>query len=272
MSPIHPLTGLSLGVLVLIQGCSLGAQTTSATTTQGAAAGATAGDWSQFVPPTVTFVDEAQGLEGSTLLHQAVPDIAKMMRDQCLEICKQLYADNSVPRNNFTNLTLKLLNAPGTVAWKAGDAPNITIGIGAQYLATFYHNNGNQLDLVAKEVKGVLSHEGAHGYQYSPKNCGDYDGSSVHWGFVEGEADAVRAELNNWTPTRMPQKGGTWNGGYTKGGFFLAWCKHHKKPTFLIELNRCAQSMATFTWEAAFQQILGQSVQSVWDEYQATLP
>jgi hypothetical protein len=30
--------------------------------------------------------------------------------------------------------------------------------------------------------------------------------------------------------------------------------------------------MATFTWDAAFQQILGQSVQSVWNEYQATLP
>jgi hypothetical protein len=30
--------------------------------------------------------------------------------------------------------------------------------------------------------------------------------------------------------------------------------------------------MATFTWDAAFQQILGISVQQAWNEYQASLP
>jgi hypothetical protein len=158
------------------------------------------------------------------------------------------------------------------VAWKSGAPPEITIGISAQYIASFFHNNGDSLTLVNKEVRGVLSHEATHGYQWEPKNCGVYDGSSVFWAFIEGEADAVRAELTNWTPTRYPSRGGSWMGGYTRTGFFLSWCKRNKKPTFIIELNHAARDMATFTWDAAFQQILGQSVQAVWDEYQASLP
>jgi hypothetical protein len=77
----------------------------------------------------------------------------------------------------------------------------------------------------------------------------------------------VRAELTNWTPPRYPVKGGSWMDGYTRTGFFLAWCKDKKKPTFLIELNHAARDMATFTWDAAFQQILGQGVQQTWNEY-----
>jgi len=233
--------------------------------------GATDG-WAGFVYPTVTFTDEATGLEGSTIFRNAIPDAAQMMREQCLAICKEIYSDNSDRRVNFTKLNLILQNSPNSVAGKWGAPPEIWIGISAQYLATFYHNNGNSLDAVNKEVRGVLSHEGTHGYQWEPKNCGAYDGSSVFWALIEGEADGVRAELTNWVPSRGPSRGGSVNSGYGTTGFFLSWCKHNKKPTFLIELNHAARDMSTFTWDAAFQQILGQNVQTVWNEYQATLP
>jgi hypothetical protein len=229
-------------------------------------------DWSGFVYPTVVFTDNAVGLEGSTIFHNAIPDPAVMMREQILAIVKQLYSDNLDPRVTFTRLNLQLDNDPTEVAWKAGDAPQITISVGAQYIASFFHKNGDSLDLVNKEVRGILSHEGTHAYQWNPKNCGAYDGSSVFWAFIEGEADGVRAELTNWTPTRHPVRGGTWNGGYNTTGFFLAWCQDHKKPTFLIELNHAARDLPTFTWDAAFQQILGEGVQQAWNEYQATLP
>jgi hypothetical protein len=195
-----------------------------------------------------------------------------MMKEQTLAICKQLYADNLDHRNNFTRLNLQLEDDPGGVAWKAGDPPEITIGISAQYIATFYHDNNNDPALVLKEVRGILAHEGTHGYQWAPKNCGAYDGSSTFWAFIEGEADAVRAELTNWTPARHPTRGGSWMDGYNGTGFFLAWCKDNKKPTFLVELDHAARDLPTFTWDAAFQQILGISVQQAWNEYQATLP
>jgi hypothetical protein len=229
-------------------------------------------DWSTFVYPTVTFTDNARALEGSAIFQAAIPDVVGMMKEQSLAICKQIYADNLDPRVNFTKLNLQLNDDPNGVAWKAGSPPEITIGISAQYITSFYYKYNKDLSLVLKEVRGILAHEGAHGYQWAPKNCGAYDGSSTFWAFIEGEADAVRAELTNWTPARQPSRGGSWMDGYTRTGFFLAWCKKNKKPTFLIELNHAARDMPTFTWEAAFQQILGQSVQQTWNEYQATLP
>ena len=229
------------------------------------------GDWTGFVYPKVTFTDKASTLPGSTIFASCVPNVTQMMKDQCLLIAQELYTDDKDRRVTFSTLNLFLQDDPTGVAAKWNNGPtDISIGVSAQYIEKFYNHYG--CDLVLKEVRGILSHEGTHGYQWNPKNCGAYDGASTFWGFIEGEADGVRAELTNWTPTRYPSKGGNWNGGYTIGGFFFSWCKHNKKPTFLIELNHAARDMPTFTWDAAFQQILGQSVQSVWDEYQATLP
>jgi len=228
-------------------------------------------DWSGFVYPDVDFNDEAADLEGSAIFHKAIPDITRMMKDQCLAVCKELYSDNKDKRNNFTSLHLILQNDPKGIAAKWGDSTSVTIGLSAQYVASFYHKNGNSYQLLLKEIQGILSHEGTHGYQFSPKNCGEYDGKSTNWGLIEGEADGVRAEITNWTPVRYPKKGRNWNSGYETCGFFLSWCKQTKKPTFLIELNHAARDMETFTWEAAFQQILGQNVQEVWDEYQNSI-
>ena len=228
-------------------------------------------DWSEFIYPKVDFKDEATDLEGSVLFHAAIPDVTRMMKNQCLAVCKELYSNNKDKRNNFTSLHLILQNDPKGVAGKWGDSTSISIGVSAQYVATFYHKNGNSYNLLLKEIQGILSHEATHGYQYSPKNCGDYDGKSTDWGLIEGEADGVRAEITNWTPTRYPKKGRNWNSGYETGGFFLAWCKQTKKPTFLIELNHAARDMESFSWEAAFLQILGQNVQTVWDEYQNSI-
>ncbi len=220
------------------------------------------GDWSRYTPPEVRFIDKAKDLEGSAIFKAAIPDPVTMMKEQCLAVCQELYADANTPRNDFTLLELKLEDSPKGVAWKSGGGSTVTIGISAQYLERFYKS---------KEVRGILSHEGAHGYQWSPKGCGGYDGKSTYWGLVEGVADGVRGELTNWTPPRHPRKGGNWNDGYTTGGFFLCWCKHNKKPSFLVELNRAAREMPVFSWDAAFRSILGQSVEAVWNEYQAAL-
>lgn len=245
-------------------GCEPGGQTCSG--------GGSSGDWSGFTYPTVSFTDQATALEGSQIIRNAIPNIIQVMKDQCMAVCKTLYADNNDPRVPFSKLNLILQDNPNGVAGKWGNGDEIWIGVSAQYIARFYHANGNRDDLLLQEIRGMLTHEVTHGYQWNPKNCGAYDGSSVFWALIEGEADGVRAELTNWVPTNHPVKGGSWNGGYSITGFFLDWCKHNKKSTFFIELNHAARDMATFTWDGAFQQILGQSVQSAWNEYQASLP
>ena len=234
--------------------------------------GTPAADWSNFQSPTVVFQDQTQGLEGATIFHAAIPNVEQMMKDTCLEICKKIYNNNSEARNNFTKLNLILVNDPNGVAWKSGSGSEITIGISAQYIGNFYHQNGNSNDMVLKEVSGVLAHEGTHGYQYSPNNCGSYTQGTDFFGFIEGTADYVRTVTKGFTPTRYASKGGNWNDGYNTTGFFITWIVNNKKPTFAIELNRTAANYSTWSWDAACKQITGEGVQSLWDQYQKSFP
>jgi hypothetical protein len=229
------------------------------------------GNWSSFKAPKIKIVDKAKRTEGSKILNQAIPDLKALIEQQCLAVCRELYADANEPRVEFDKITFIIVDDPETVGYKTGDNGEIEIGIGAQHIEHLYQVNGRNLLMIEHEIKGLLSHELTHGYQHIPKNAGAYDGRSVFWGYLEGMADSVRAELHNWAPVRQPTLGGNWNSGYETGGFFIHWCKQHKKPTFLIELNRAGRDMKTFTWEKAFQQILGQEVQAVWDEYQADI-
>ena len=88
-------------------------------------------DWSGFVYPEVDFKDDAAELEGSAIFHAAIPDVIRMMKNQCLAVCKELYTDNDDKRNNFTSLHLILQNDPKGVAAKWGDSTSITIGVSA---------------------------------------------------------------------------------------------------------------------------------------------
>ncbi|ROR23973.1 beta/gamma crystallin [Mobilisporobacter senegalensis] len=228
------------------------------------------GDWSNFQAPTVVFIDNAKGHEGSNIFRTAIPNVEQMMKDTCLDICKKLYNNNSEARNNFTKLNLLLENSPG-VAWKYGDAPEIYIGISAQYIADFYHRNGNNNELLLKEVSGILAHEGTHGYQYAPKNCGTYQPGTDFFGFIEGTADYVRNVTRGFTPERYPRKGGHWTDGYNTTGFFIEWIVNNKKPTFAIELNRTASDYSTWSWDTACRNITGEGVQALWNQYQQSL-
>ncbi len=228
--------------------------------------------WAGFVAPSVVFVDEAQGLNGSTILRNAVADVAKLMRDECLSICKKLYLDNADDRNNFTKLTLYLKNDPNGVAYKWGNPPEIFIGVSAQHLERIYSQSGNSSTAVAKEVQGVLSHEGTHGYQYGPKNCGGYQQGTDFFGFVEGTADYVRI-ASGLHPNSQAYKGGNWNDGYTTTGHFLNWIVKNKKPSFIVELNHSAGALGTWGWNTAIGQILpGNTVSGLWNQYQASFP
>jgi|GEM_PF-246985 len=230
----------------------------------------TSGDWSNFVYPTVVLDDRAAGTQGSNIFHTAVPDAAGLMRAQCLEVCKKIYADNNDPRVNFTKLNL-WLEDNDAVASKWGAPPEIWISVSVRHIANVYSQNGNSYTAVANEIKGILSHEGTHGYQWEPKNAGGYQSGTDFYGFIEGLADYVRIATVGFQPARFPSTGGHWNDGYTRTGFFVNWCVQNKKSSFAIELNQTARDFSTWSWDAACRQITGQGVQTLWNEYQASL-
>jgi Peptidase of plants and bacteria len=234
------------------------------------------GDWSGFVPPNVHFTDQAKSakdakaVEGSKIVAQAVPNMDTLMRDQCLGIAKQIYCSLKDDINNFTDLSLQLEDDPDGVAWKAGDPPSITIGVSAQYIVNYFNDHGKNYKAVADEIRGMLSHEGTHGYQWGPKNAGEYDGSSDFYGEIEGLADYVRISLG-LHPSAEKNKGGDWNSGYTTTGFFIQYLTT-KDVDFARKLNASARDYPKWSWDLACKNILGKGVQDLWDDYQGSIP
>ena len=226
--------------------------------------------WANFVYPTVIYQDEATGTRGSDIVKTALPNIRAVMRATCLDVCKQIYENNNDRRVSFSELTLRLEDTDG-VAYKTGSPGKILIGVSARHLANVYRNNGNDYKAVAKEIRGILSHEATHGYQWNPKGAGGYQNGTDAYGFIEGLADYVRINTTGFQPERFPSPGGNWTDGYTTSGFFLDWITDNKDPDFAIKFNQAARDYDTWSWDKACRAIVGESVQSLWNQYQASL-
>jgi hypothetical protein len=122
-------------------------------------------------------------------------------------------------------------------------------------------------------IQGILAHEGTHGYQWEPKNCGAYDGSSEFYAFIEGLADYVRAVTFNWTPARdIRAKAGTGIMAIPPPVSLSSGSVIPKKASFAIDFNHAARDYSTFSWDTACRNITGIGVSQLWTEYQNSLP
>lgn len=220
--------------------------------------------WDDFVYPTVTVVDKDNGTsQGSQLVKRIIPDLEGFIKDIAKGVCQKLYKDvNEVP--HFEELVFELEHREG-VAYKAGNPPRITINLSTQYLENQHAQSGDEAILY--EIAGVNWHELTHAYQHVPQNAGDYNSGTEFFGFIEGSADAVRI-LAGYHSTRKPYPGGSWNDGYTTTGFFIEWIQNSYDADFLYKLNQSCLTIDPWNYEEACQQILGKSVQLLWDEYQ----
>lgn len=220
--------------------------------------------WDDFVYPKVTVVDKDGGTsKGSQLVHRLIPDLESYIQEIAKGVCQKLYKEvNEVP--NFDELIFELEYRDG-VAYKGGNPPRITINLSTKYLEEQYNQNGDEAILY--EIAGVNWHELTHAYQHVPQNAGGYNGGTEFFGFIEGTADAVRI-LAGYHNTRSPYPGGNWRDGYTTSGFFIEWVQKSYDKDFLYKLNRSCLTINPWSYEKAFQEIFGQSVQSLWDQYQ----
>ncbi|MES2205643.1 MAG: basic secretory protein-like protein [Pseudomonadota bacterium] len=115
----------------------------------------------------------------------------------------------------------------------------------------------------ANTAKMVSFHEATHLYQY----WGD-----ASQGATEGLADTTPI-LAGLTPMSRRTAGGNWDDAYETTAFFLIWIQQTKGLTnFLHDFNQQnAPGKGGWSWESAIMNTTGKSVQSLWDEYQASL-
>ncbi|NP_001149395.1 uncharacterized protein LOC100283021 precursor [Zea mays] len=112
---------------------------------------------------------------------------------------------------------------------------------------------------VKTEVTGVLYHETTHVWQWDGQG-------QANGGLIEGIADYVRLKAGyapgHWV---QPGQGDRWDQGYDVTARFLDYCDS-LKPGFVALLN--AKMKDGYT-DDFFAQILGKTVQQLWQDYKA---
>ena len=195
--------------------------------------------------------------------------IEEFVKNCCLIIAKQFYYTvEEANSKNLRKITYKLTEG-GPLSYKAGAPPNIEIGFDMNYLNTFSQSHSDSV--CADEIYGVLCHEISHGYQNEPKNAGVYGSPNEFYGFIEGSADMARLLTGGFNPPRTPQKGGSWKDGYTVTAFFYLWITETKDTNFLRELNKSTSTIDPWSLNAVTQQLFGQSAETLWSLYQASI-
>ncbi|MCF6439778.1 discoidin domain-containing protein [Pseudoalteromonas luteoviolacea] len=230
------------------------------------------GEWKK---PQVNFVDVDPQTQGAILFKRIISDPADHMANRCVDVAKILYRD-PVESNRFRNLQFELRAKDHWgnefVAYKMGQdgSGEMTIVVSTSHLEKIYRDNGNSDAAIRNEIDGILSHEVTHGYNNSPLTHDNYGDGKAYWAYTEGLADAVRiGEGLHKTRTPNVNDPKKWLGGYTTTGFFLHYVRVTHDPDFLYKFNKAAKDLGNYTWsfDAAFQQILGRGVEDLWQEY-----
>ncbi|MBQ0735934.1 basic secretory protein-like protein [Aquimarina celericrescens] len=227
------------------------------------------GDWDNFPYPVINLVDQASYHNGSKIFWDAFPNAEEIIKQLILEVCKKIYYNDNDNLLRFNKLNLYLRDEGG-IAAKWGSPPEISIKISVRHIENIYNSRGGNLRAVKEDIEGILSHECTHAYQWGPRNAGSYQQGTEFYGYIEGLADYVRISLGRH-PDRSPRRGGSWTSGYTTTGFFINWIVNNKDSEFAIKFNHSARTYRTWSWDTACRNIVGETVQSLWNQYQNSL-
>ena len=217
--------------------------------------------WSGFSYPAFSYTNrDANGAGVYFEVYIGDPDT--LMKSLALQDCKALYHDPSeAPKIKQISLVVDTLNG---VAYTTGIAAFSEMTLfSSNYLNSIMSSRSKSA--VISEIEGVLAHEETHIWQ---KNA-DY-GQTDGWSVIEGEADAVRY-LTGHDDIKRRSKGGKWTDGYTTTGFFIVWLQQNKDKDFLYKLNQYVGAHYEFNWDVACQHILSETVQDLWNQYQAAI-
>lgn len=231
--------------------------------------------WQKYNPGKIHFTDKSPKTEGSKIYHQIIKDKNKYIRENALRVLQTLYfspEDVNIPKINDIYYTIEDYDG---ISEKSGWGDNVAIRYSTRWIEKSY-KEGNR-DKLDYETRGVIYHELTHAYQLSPMGCGEYDGKSVNWSFIEGLADGVRVacgcfnqDFKSKDRPRNDEKR-KWESGYRISGYFLYWLSLKKDPDFIKKFNASAATLYPWSWDAACRYILGDkpenSVANLWNEY-----
>lgn len=216
--------------------------------------------WDDFQYPVVDFKIEPPDGQARDF-KKYVPDLEQLIRKRALSVSKLLYEHpHEVPGVDTIKYTVCEFEG---LSGKGGQRPVIEFTFGSQYFASLLDSVPTE-QRIHDEIIGVMVHEMTHAYQ---KDC-KYE--SDGWSVIEGIADAVRY-LEGYVDKSREKPGGSWQDGYKKTGFFIVWIMQQKDKDFIKKLNRSLGENYDWKWDENIRKLTGQSVDSLWQEYQQYL-
>ncbi|MEY9094199.1 basic secretory protein-like protein [Paenibacillus sp. RC84] len=215
-------------------------------------------------------VIEVQNLDAAgngQLFDQALPNATDDIRVIVRKVNELLYNNPGELQGGVQKIKVTIEDVPG-VAWASGDHIQKTVGFSSRFLRDIANDPNKS---VRDEILGVLYHELTHCYQYDDNRYADKSVGGVSY-MVEGLADTIRFAVGYHDRYSMT-KGGTWQDGYGTTGNFFRWIEDTKKPGFIRQLNASLTPFDGQDWtEGKIQELTGTNVNTLWTEYQATLP
>lgn len=215
----------------------------------------------------IIFEDKAAGTRGSEIYNAIVPDPTGLIAEEALTVLNTLYFGPTDSIAPVKRIYYTLEDIPGVSA-KAGSGENVRIFFSSRHVESFFQNNDTAK--VLRENCGVLLHELTHAYQLEPQGIGSYSTSKEFRSLIEGIADAVRI-LNGGFEGRTLTTSGHYTDGYQPAACFFVWLVENKDRDFLRKLNRSTLEVVPWSYDAAFRHILGQPVDSLWQQYRSEL-
>lgn len=216
--------------------------------------------WDDFQYPVIDFrIEEPDSQAKDFKLY--VPDLEDLIKKEALSVSKLLY-DSPTDVPPLDSIIYTVCKFEG-LAGKGGEKPTVIFVFGSQYFATLVDSTLTKEE-IRQEIVGVMVHEMCHAYQLDCKYEGD------GWSVIEGIADAVRY-LEGYVDPARQKVGGSWQDGYKTTGFFMVWIMQNKDPDFLKKVNQSLGENYDWHWDENIQKITGQSIESLWQEYQEDL-
>lgn len=221
--------------------------------------------WNGFKPPKVVLTYEDTQSVGYKRLMKLFPHFDQQINQVTQQLVKRLYKNfTQIPEFEQVEFQLKWMD---TLAYRSGDETNMVIAFSSKYITEKLKDADDET--VKYELLGVLWHELTHGYQLFPKNREYGADEGVH-AFIEGVADLIRIDAG-FHKSRKAKLSDSWLGGYTNTGFFLHWLKENKDSDFAYKFNQTANHLNNWSFEKAIEFITGESIDSLWREYQQSL-
>ncbi len=228
--------------------------------------------WRHYDPGKINFKITSPQTEGAKIYSRIVTDPDKYITDNARRVIQTLYfsPSDSIPS---IDTIIYIVRSFDGISYKSGGGNKVQIDYSTDWIEkSFAENDTLKLDY---ETRGVIYHELTHAFQLEPKGCGEYDGKSPYWAFIEGTADGVRVACGCFEQdfnSKDRPRGGSWMNGYRTLGYFLYWMQLNKDKDFIKKFNATALQVVPWTFDGAMKHILGDkpenTIENLWNEYQ----